>query len=82
MTWLTKGLIWLMSGVLVAIASVGSWYAGINPYWGIMGLVFVGFSLYRSYKAFIEVWRTALARRPRSRLRPRRIPIYQAMSST
>ncbi len=63
MTWLTKGLVWLLSGVLVAIAAVWSWYAGINPYWGIMGLVFVGFALYRSYKAFVEVWRGRLSRK-------------------
>ncbi len=63
MTWLTKGLVWLLVGVVLTIASVWSWFAGINPYWGIMGLVFVGFTLHRSYKAFVEVWRSRLSKK-------------------
>jgi hypothetical protein len=63
MTWLTKGLVWLAAGVVLTITAVWSWFAGINPYWGIMGLIVVGFSLRRSYKAFIEVWRNRLSKK-------------------
>lgn len=52
-----------MFGVLLTLAAIWSWSAGINPYWGIMGLILVGFSLRRSYKAFIEVWRNRLSKK-------------------
>jgi hypothetical protein len=63
MTWLIKGLVWLLLGVLLALGAVWSVYAGLNPYWPVMGVVFVGFSLFRSYKAFVEVWRNRLSKR-------------------
>ena len=63
MSWLIKALAWLLLGVLLALAAVWSLYAGLNPYWPIMCVVFAGFSLYKSFKAFIEVWRSRLSER-------------------
>lgn len=63
MAWWIRGLAWLLFGVLLTLAAIWTWAAGINPYWGIMGLILVGFSLRRSYKAFIEVWRNRLSRK-------------------
>jgi Arrestin (or S-antigen), C-terminal domain len=63
MAWWHKGLAWLLFGILLALAAIWSWSAGLNPYWPIMCVIFVGFSLYRSYKAFVEVWRSRLSKK-------------------
>jgi len=63
MAWLIKGLAWLVLGVLLALAAIWSWSAGLNPYWPVIFVVFAGFSLFRSYKAFVEVWRNRLSKR-------------------
>jgi Arrestin (or S-antigen), C-terminal domain len=63
MGWTIKGLVWLLSGVILALAAVWAWSAGLNPYWPVILVAFAGFSLYRSYKAFVEVWRSRLSER-------------------
>src|SRR5215218_3539520 len=63
MAWLIKGLAWLVLGVLLALAAIWSWSAGLNLYWPVIFVVFAGFSLFRSYKAFVEVWRNRLSKR-------------------
>ena len=61
--WLIKGLAWLLAGVILALVAVWTWSAGLNPYWPVICVAFAGFSLYRSYKAFVEVWRSHLSKR-------------------
>ena len=63
MAWLIKALAWLVLGVLLALAAIWSWSAGLNPYWPVIFVAFAGFSLFRSYKAFVEVWRSRLSKR-------------------
>jgi hypothetical protein len=63
MAWWLKGLAWLLLGVFLAVAAVWSWSAGLNPYWPVMCVIFAGFSLYRCYKAFVEVWRSRLSKK-------------------
>src|SRR5215210_8152202 len=63
MTWFTKAMAWLLLGVVLALAAIWSWSAGLNPYWPVIFVAFAGFSLYRSYKAFVEVWRSRLSKR-------------------
>jgi hypothetical protein len=50
-------------GVLLVLGAIWSWSAGLNPYWPVISVVFAGFSLFRSYKAFVEVWRSRLSKR-------------------
>ena len=63
MAWLIKALAWLVLGVLLALAAIWSWSAGLNPYWPVIFVAFAGFSLFRSFKAFVEVWRSRLSKR-------------------
>lgn len=63
MSWMIKALAWLLSGVLLVFAAIWSLYAGLNPYWPVMFVVFAGFSLFRSFKAFVEVWRSRISKR-------------------
>jgi hypothetical protein len=56
MSWLIKGLAWLLLWVLLAFAATWSRSAGLNPYWPVICVAFAGFALFRSYKAFAEVW--------------------------
>jgi Arrestin (or S-antigen), C-terminal domain len=61
--WLIKGLAWLLMAVILALVAVWTWSAGLNPYWPVICVAFAGFSFYRSYKAFVEVWRSHLSKR-------------------
>jgi hypothetical protein len=61
--WLIKGLAWLLAAIILALVAVWTWSAGLNPYWPVICVAFAGFSLYRSYKAFVEVWRSHLSKR-------------------
>ena len=58
-----KALAWLLSGVILVLVAIWTWSAGLNPYWPVIAVVAAGFSLYRSYKAFVEVWRSRLSKR-------------------
>jgi 4-hydroxybenzoate polyprenyltransferase len=82
MSWFIKALAWLLLGVLLVLLAIWSWSAGLNPYWPVIAVVIAGFSFFRSYKAFVEVWRSRLRRGSRSRCRPTMVPTYRAMPST
>ena len=45
MGWTIKGLAWLLSGVILALAAIWAWSAGANPYWPVIFVAFAGFSL-------------------------------------
>ncbi len=67
MGWLIKGLAWLLLGVLALTAIWWIW----NTELGLLEtcllivwvLVWAGFFLYKSFKAFAEVWRRRISRR-------------------
>jgi hypothetical protein len=61
--WLIKALAWLLAAVILALVAVWTWSAGLNPYWPVICVAFAGFFLFRSYKAFVEVWRSHLSKR-------------------
>jgi hypothetical protein len=79
MTWFMKAMAWLLLGVvLLALAAIWVWYWGINMGWPVVLVVLAGYSLYRSYKAFVEVWRSRLSERDR----PIGAPASRVMPST
>ena len=63
MSWFIKALAWLLLGVLLVLLAIWSWSAGLNPYWPVIAVVIAGFSFFRSYMAFVEVWRSRLSKR-------------------
>ena len=68
MTWFMKAMAWLLLGVVLALGAIWSWSAGLNPYWPVIFVAFAGYSLFRSYKAFMEVWRSRLSKRVESQV--------------
>jgi hypothetical protein len=61
MAWWIKGLAWLLAGVLLTLATIFSWRANVSLFWPFLCVIFAGVSFSRSYKAFIEVWRSRLS---------------------
>lgn len=61
MAWWIKGLGWLLAGVLLAFATIWSWRADVSLFWPFLSAIFTGISFSRSYKAFVEVWRSRLS---------------------
>ena len=60
MAWWIKGLARFLLGIFLAVAAVWSWSAGLNSYWPFLRAAFAAFSLFRGYKAFVEMWRSRL----------------------
>jgi hypothetical protein len=63
MAWWIKGLAWLLAGVLLAFVTIWSWRAEVSLFWPFLCVIFAGVFLSRSYKAFVEVWRSRLSER-------------------
>lgn len=67
MTWLIKGLAWLLPGVLALTAIWWIWSTGLGLLQGFALIVWIvvvaGVSLYKSFKAFVEFWRGRISKR-------------------
>src|SRR3712207_2282882 len=65
MSWLIKGLTWLLLGVLLALVAIWwSWNTGLlGLFWLFVGVLVAGISLHRSIKAFVEYWRSRISER-------------------
>jgi hypothetical protein len=64
MTWFMKAMAWLLLGVILALGgTMWMWYGGLALGVPVVLVMFGGISFYKSYKAFIEVWRSRLSER-------------------
>jgi hypothetical protein len=63
-TWFMKAMAWLLLGVILALGgTMWMWYGGLALGVPVVLVMFGGISFYKSYKAFIEVWRSRLSER-------------------
>lgn len=61
MAWWIKGLAWLLAGVMLALATLWTWRAEVSLFLPFLCVIFAGVCFSRSYKAFIEMWRSRLS---------------------